>query len=392
MTDLIAKAIETMALIDRLKYDFSSDELVYKWPAEGLTTGTQLIVSEGQQALFLKGGQALDLFDPGTHTLSSANLPLLQKLVNLPFGGKTPFSAEIYFINKTVAFAQDWGTRTPILLPDPRYKVAIPLRGYGQYAIRIENAREFITHVVGSSGQAFSNSTASAMLASPILTCIQQSLGDYLVQKRITALELPAHVLKLCKHVIELLRTEYRSFGVELINFTIESINFDSADESVGRLRAMIDEAARLDVIGDAFRRNQDFYRTERQFDVLQSGADSEGGGESLIGAALGIGMGFGVAKPAAEIARRAMAPVPNTELCCAKCNAVYQPGAKVCNECGSSLSAALKTCRECFSENVSTAKFCITCGFSFALVKCKSCSASLANNAKFCNECGDRV
>ncbi len=167
-----------MALIDRLKYDFSPNELVHKWPVEGLTTGTQLIVSEGQQALFLKGGQALDLFEPGSYTLSSANLPLLQKLVNLPFGGKTPFSAEIYFINKTVAFAQDWGTRTPILLPDPRYKVAIPLRGYGQYAIRIQNAREFLTQVVGSSSQASSNSTASAMLASPILTCVQQGLGD----------------------------------------------------------------------------------------------------------------------------------------------------------------------------------------------------------------------
>lgn len=381
-----------MALIDRLKYEFSPNELVYKWPVEGLTTGTQLIVNEGQQALLLKGGQALDLFEPGTHTLSSANLPLLQKLVNLPFGGKTPFSAEIYFINKTVAFSQDWGTTTPILLPDPRYKVAIPLRGYGQYAIRIQNAREFLTHVVGSSSQAFSRASASAILASPILTCVQQSLGDYLVQKRITALELPAHVLMLCKHVIELLRTEYRSFGIELLNFTIESINFDTADESVGRLRAMIDEAARLDLIGDAFRRNQDFYRTERQFDVLQSGADGEGGADGLIGAALGISLGLGVAKPAAEIAKQAMAPVPTTELSCAKCNAIYKPGAKFCNECGGSLGASLKTCRECFSENVPTAKFCVTCGFSFALVKCKSCSASLGHNARFCNECGDRV
>lgn len=380
-----------MALIDRLKYNFSPDELVYKWPSEGLTTGTQLIVNEGQQALFLKSGQALDLFEPGTYTLSSANLPLLQKLVNLPFGGKTPFSAEIYFINKTVAFAQDWGTRTPILLQDPRYRVAIPLRGYGQYAIRIQNAREFLSYVVGSASQASSNATANAMLASPILTCVQQSLGDYLVQRQITALELPAHILMLCKHVIELLRAEYRSFGIELINFTIESINFDPADESVGRLRAMIDEAARLDVIGDAFRRNQDFYRTERQFDVLQSGADSEGG-DSLIGAALGIGLGFGVAKPAAEIARHAMAPVPSTELCCTKCNAAYKAGTKFCHECGSSLGATLKTCRECFAENLPTAKFCVTCGYSFALLKCKSCSASLGHHSKFCNECGEKV
>ena len=83
-----------MAIIDRIKYDGSTNGLqwlVHKYPSEQFVLGSQLIVGTGQEALFVKGGEALDLFGPGTYTLSTGNLPVLNKLVNLPFGGKTPF-------------------------------------------------------------------------------------------------------------------------------------------------------------------------------------------------------------------------------------------------------------------------------------------------------------
>ena len=77
-----------MALIDRVKYDALDDtSFVWKYPSEDLTIGSQVIVNLGQEVIFVKGGQALDLFEPGTHTLSTGNIPLLNKLINLPFGG-----------------------------------------------------------------------------------------------------------------------------------------------------------------------------------------------------------------------------------------------------------------------------------------------------------------
>jgi membrane protease subunit (stomatin/prohibitin family) len=107
-----------MAVLDRIKFDGPPDVLVWKWPSESLSLGAQLIVNESQEALFYKSGQALDLFGPGTHTLSSGNLPFLQKIVNLPFGGKTPFATEVYFVSKSVALAQDWGTKIPFMILD----------------------------------------------------------------------------------------------------------------------------------------------------------------------------------------------------------------------------------------------------------------------------------
>ena len=99
-----------MAIIDVLKYDGPNNALVWKWRPnvdskrdEELRLGTQLVVNQSQQALFIKGGQLLDIFEAGTHTLSTQNLPILSSLIGLAFGGQSPFKAEVYFINKAVA-------------------------------------------------------------------------------------------------------------------------------------------------------------------------------------------------------------------------------------------------------------------------------------------------
>ena len=83
-----------MALVDRIKFDSPSDSLlVWRFPSEKLHLGAQLIVNQSQEA---------DVFGPGTHTLSTGNIPLLTKLMKLPFGGQTPFTAEVWYVNKTV--------------------------------------------------------------------------------------------------------------------------------------------------------------------------------------------------------------------------------------------------------------------------------------------------
>ncbi len=410
-----------MALLDRVKFDGPSDVLVWKWPHDSLSLGAQVIVNESQEALFYKGGQALDLFGPGTHTLTTANLPFLQRLVNLPFGGKTPFSAEVYFINKSVALGQDWGTKTPFMILDPRYRVTIPLRAYGQFGLRVVNAREFVTQIAGASGGGTrgsvradldsklfvahitdfehektvnvagttANDTARNLLESLIVTCLQQSVGSLLTEQKLSVLDLPSQVLALSKKTHEILQSNFQTFGLELVNFVLESINFDSKDESVQRLRAMLDEAARLDVVGDAYRRNLDFYRTERQFNVLEGAAETGGAAGSVMGAAMGIGMGFGVASHAGALAKDSMAETTSK---CGKCGASTTQSSKFCPSCGESLQQTTKPCPECSTQNPAASRFCSNCGASIAARKCGKCGAELQRTSKFCNECGEKV
>ena len=110
----------TMGILDIVRFDGlrSRDWLVYKYPSEKLIRGSQLIVQEGQMALFVKGGMVADVFYPGTYTLATENLPILNGLINLPFGGQSPFSAEVYFVNMTVKLDINWGTSDPIPLID----------------------------------------------------------------------------------------------------------------------------------------------------------------------------------------------------------------------------------------------------------------------------------
>ena len=142
-----------MAILDRIKYDGpqnGSQWLIHKCPSEEFVLGSQLIVNQGQEALFFRGGEALDLFGPGTHTLSTGNLPILNKLVNLPFGGKTPFTAEIYYINKTAGLDLKWGTSTPVPIEDPKYGLILNIGARGQYGVSVRDARLFVGRIIGA--------------------------------------------------------------------------------------------------------------------------------------------------------------------------------------------------------------------------------------------------
>ena len=124
-----------MQFIDRLKWDNPGTNLVWKYPKEDLTTLTQLIVNESQSAILFKDGQAFDIFRAGRHTLSTANIPLLNKLVNLPFDGKTPFAAEVWYVNHAIPLNLKFGTATPLQLEDPVYQIVVPVRAYGQFGL-----------------------------------------------------------------------------------------------------------------------------------------------------------------------------------------------------------------------------------------------------------------
>src|SRR5690554_4554022 len=105
-----------MALIDRIKYNGNNVDFLWKFPNEDLKLGTQLIVGNAQTAFFVKNGKVLDEFSEGRYTLKTGNIPLLNKLINLPFGGSSPFSAEVWYVNKISKLDNKWGTQKPINL------------------------------------------------------------------------------------------------------------------------------------------------------------------------------------------------------------------------------------------------------------------------------------
>lgn len=142
--------IKDEGLISVIKYEGTNDTFVWKHPAEDFNLGTQLVVHESQEAIFFRDGQALDLFGPGRYTLETQNLPLLDKVYQLPTGGTTPFHSEVYFINQTTQMGIRWGTDSKVRLFDPASGLHIEIGASGEFNLRVCDSRKVVLKLVGT--------------------------------------------------------------------------------------------------------------------------------------------------------------------------------------------------------------------------------------------------
>jgi membrane protease subunit (stomatin/prohibitin family) len=279
---------ERKGLIDVIKYNGEADELVWKFPYENLSTAAQLVVNQSQEAIFLKGGDVADVFGPGTHTLSANNIPILQKLINLPFGGKTPFTAEVWYINKTVRRNLKFGTPKEIYLQDPQFGHAIiPVRSHGEYGIRVADSSALLKEMVGTL-HLFTNDNIVDQFKSNIISSLSQCLTRYIAQERVSVLDLNASLSAISLSVREAVSDELSRFGIEVTNLNVTHIGFDPNDPSV---KEVLEAKARRS------RREEEGYnyQQERQLDIMETAAGNEGGAGQMMGAGMGLGMGFSV-------------------------------------------------------------------------------------------------
>ena len=300
-----------MALIDRIKYDAPADDvLVWKFPSEDIRLGAQLIVNESQEVLFVKGGAILDSFTAGTHTLSTGNIPLLRKLVNLPFGKKTPFSAEVWYVNLTVKRDLKWGTKGPIQVIDPIYNYPVSIRAFGRWGIRIKDARSFLVQIVGSQLGAEAAKVESYFTAH-IVQCLSDQLARFFTEQSVSAFQANAKLNELAAFTITAIAPEFERFGIEIVNFDVERISIPEEEQAefqkiLGK-RMEIEQISKANV-GQA-------YTTMRTFDTLEKAAQNDGSSTGqFLGAGLGVGAGLGAGIPIGQQVGQAMNVQPNQD------------------------------------------------------------------------------
>lgn len=284
-----------MAVIDRVKWDGSPNILAWKFPdAEELSTWTQLIVNETQEAYLVKEGIYQGPFGAGRHTLSTENIPLLTKAIGLPFGGKSPFTAEVWYVNRTINLDVKWGTPDPIQLLDPKYQIMIPVRAFGQYGICITDTKRFLLKLVGTLSS-FDADTLAEYFKGVFITRIKTEIANAIIKNGQSVLEVSTQLETISNMLKQALSVEMAEYGIGLFQFNIHSINVPEDDAAVQSLKTALAKRAEMGIVGFN-------YQQERSFDVLQTAAGNEGNAGNVMGAGIGMGMGMGMGVPMGNV------------------------------------------------------------------------------------------
>ena len=257
--------------------EIGTDQLVWRFPRykDAIKSGAQLIVREGQQAVFVNEGRIADCFEPGRHRLSTRNLPLLTTLLALPTAFESPFKAEVYFISMRRFTDQRWGTKHPVLLRDAELG-PIRLRGFGTFEVQVSDPQQLIRNLNGS------NPTFNlADIQLQLRNLIVSRLADILGEAKIPALDLAANYDELSASLNQRLASTSADYGLEITNLLVENIALPAEVE------AAIDRRAAIGLTGDL-----DDFRTYQEGIALEKAAANPAG---MAAGAAGLAMGFGL-------------------------------------------------------------------------------------------------
>lgn len=201
-----------MATTDRIiRYNGDMETLAWKYPSQKLTTSMSVMVNGSQEAVLYAGGKAWDCLEEGLHNLSLHKLPLFSRHKPLPADGLTPFTADIWYVNKAATLELRWGTSTPIQVQDPTLGPC-SVRANGQYGIRIVDSSLFLTRLVGTL-PSFAIQDVTRYFHGMYTTEIKSAIASYIV------LQINAYLKELSQYVRGELNKRTDEYGIQVVSF-----------------------------------------------------------------------------------------------------------------------------------------------------------------------------
>jgi excisionase family DNA binding protein len=267
--------------------------MVHRIPERGagdFRMGSQVIVREQQAAVFFRDGKSMDVFGPGRHTITTANMPILSGLVGLATSGKTPFTAEVYYVSMRSYLDMGWGTPEPITFRDADLGM-VRLRANGVYSFEINDPSLFVNKVVGVRG-VYETPEIEGMLRGMIISKMTDLLGEI----KIPFLDMPAKYDEIGVGTKAKVGDDFKQLGIMLKTLYVRSI---SPTEETAKA---IDERAQMGAIGDM--------QKYIQFQAARGIRDAaQNPGNGVAGAGVGLGAGLGMGQMMAGAFSQAMQP-----------------------------------------------------------------------------------
>jgi membrane protease subunit (stomatin/prohibitin family) len=272
--------------------DEAGTEMVHRIPERGsgdFRIGSQVIVRDSQAAVFFRDGRSMDVFNAGSHTIATANIPLLVDYIGKAFSGQTPFKAEVYFVSLREFLDLKWGTPTPITIKDPELGMA-RVQARGTYAVAVTDPQLFVNKIVGTQG-IYRTSDVQGFFRSMVLT----KLTDLVGEMGKSVIELAGMSEELTMGVRAKAAEEFEARGVNLTSVYVEYIG--PTEETA----KAIDERASMGALGD-----MQAYMQFQAARAMRDAAQQPGGG-GLAGAGVGLGAGVGMGTAMAQMMTQSM-------------------------------------------------------------------------------------
>jgi membrane protease subunit (stomatin/prohibitin family) len=325
-------------LMDVIRCD-EKEYLIWKWKPSGeanstrkenaIRYGSSIRVKSGEAAVFFykqSNGVIEDvIYGPHDKFLKTENFPILTSLVSLGWDGKSPFNAEVYFINLQGNNQVKFGTPSFDIF-DPRFQdLGIPCNVRGNLTFNITDIINFIKL---NRLQEFNLQDFSQQIREYCIRKIKAVVTNIPVDNNIPVMQIERkidHVSDIIKS--KLTQTMEDDFGVNLKRIDISSIDLDQShnhylqlkkitiDQTTKKIEATTDieitnmsEMARINRRGAELGvEGQNFavHQLNQQTEVLKTAADNlgqmssinlgSGGGFSPAGLMFGMGIGNGL-------------------------------------------------------------------------------------------------
>lgn len=274
---LTSEKIRSDGLASIIKYEGDDQTLVWKHPIEDFNYGSQLIVHESQEAVFFRDGQALDSFGAGRYTLETQQLPLLEKVYQLPTDTEGTFHSEVYYINLATVMGIKWGTDSKVRMFDPASGLHVELGASGEFNIRVVNSRKLLAKLVGTTGklsqdQILGIGNGKGYFRAMIMTQVKSYLAQTIKESGISVLEIDERLIELSGNLRIKLNQYLDAYGLEMPEFFVSRVMTPDDDPNFRRMKEQYAEQY-LNVRQEQIRRKEAEVAAERKAVEAQTAA-----------------------------------------------------------------------------------------------------------------------
>lgn len=355
-----------MPLIEKVAWDYAGpNDIAYRFPKLNVKFGSQVIVKENQWAVFFRDGKAYDVFGPGRHTITSANIPLLTAALRKIGLIGDIFECEVVYVSSSQFRGNFGGTAYSAPSGDIKYQAEIGFFGYILY--KIEEPKLFVVEFFGNKGASTSTDVEN-YIRGFINERIINEFGAYEIANLVKNVDITTDKVALK------ISDEAARAGLKIIDCVFEGVK--------------IPEEARRFASGVGAQAMYMQYMKETASEL----SSSTGGGA----AAAGLGAGIGLTMPYMMAQQMQQAQPGQQLVICPNCGFKNPTNVKFCGSCGASLEPPAKTvCPNCKAEVPANMKFCGNCGTTItkpAEINCPKCKTKNAAGTKFCGNCGEKL